>query len=246
MDQRQVLERLPIFATVERREQAIQAARALRRLRRRSFEAVTSPRYSRPEVDGLMRYLDFDGGYFVEAGANDGFRQSNTYFLERFRGWRGVLIEPIPELFRWCLRQRPRARCFNCALVEPEAAGATTVMRFGDLMSHTVSPDDVPVDLECANWGWSRAYDVTVPTKTLSQVLDEAPAPRWDFLSLDLEGYEGRALRGLDLDRHRPRYILVEAEPAATRLPPLQRLLEGRYELADQLGSRDFLFRRAD
>lgn len=246
MHRRQILERLPIFATVERRERAIHAARAIRRIRRRGFEALGSRRYSRPEVAGLMRYLDFDDGYFIEAGANDGFRQSNTYYLERFRGWRGVLIEPIPELYERCVLQRPRARCFNCALVEPEAAGTTAVMRFGDLMSHRVSPDDGSPDLEGANWGWSRAYDVAVPTKTLSQVLDDAPAPRWDFLSLDLEGHERSALGGLDLERHGPLYILVEADPPATRLPPLQRVLGGRYELVEQLGSRDFLFRRAD
>ena len=40
----------------------------------------------------LEKYLDFDYGYFVELGANDGVNQSNTLFFERFRGWKGVLI----------------------------------------------------------------------------------------------------------------------------------------------------------
>ncbi len=241
---RRALEGLAIFSSVERRERAIRAVRATRRIRRRASEALGSPRYSHPEVDGLIKHLDFQHGYFVEAGANDGFRQSNTYFLERFRGWRGVLIEPIPELYERCVQQRPRAQCFNCALVEPEAAGTTSVMRFGDLMSHRLSSADVAAEVDCANWGWSRAYDVVVPTKTLSQVLDEATARRWDLLSLDLEGHEEQALAGLDFDRHCPWYVLVEAEPAATRLPPLERIFDGRYELVDQLGLRDFLFRR--
>jgi hypothetical protein len=42
----------------------------------------------------LERYLDFDGGTFVEAGANDGVAQSNTLYFEWRRGWRGLLIEP--------------------------------------------------------------------------------------------------------------------------------------------------------
>ena len=244
MHRRQALERLPIFRSVDRRRQAIKALRAVRRLRRRSFEAIGSDRYSRPEVEGLHRYLDFRSGFFVEAGANDGFRQSNTYFLERFRGWRGVLIEPIPELYDRCVRERSNSRCFNCALVDPDSAGEPILMRFGDLESHLAGPDDVPADDDIANWGWSRAYDVLVPTRTLNDVLDEAAAPRCDFLSLDLEGHEEQALAGLDLDRHRPRYILVEAVPAADRLPRLQRMLDGRYALVDQLGTRDFLFGR--
>ena len=244
MHKRQALERLPIFRSIDRRRQAIKVLRAARRLRRRGFEAIGSARYSRPEVEGLERYLDFEGGYFIEAGANDGFRQSNTYFLERFRGWRGVLIEPIPELYERCVRERSNSHCFNCALVDPGSAGQAVVMRFGDLESHLARPDEVPAEADAANWGWSRAYDVLVPTRTLTEVLDEAAAPRWDFLSLDLEGHEERALAGLDLDRHRPRYILVEAVPEEDRLPRLERLLGGRYELLGQLGTRDFLFGR--
>jgi len=37
--------------------------------------------------------------YYVEIGANDGVSQSNTKYLELYESWRGLLIEPIPELF---------------------------------------------------------------------------------------------------------------------------------------------------
>jgi len=30
----------------------------------------------------IERYLDFDNGFFVELGANDGVNQSNTLFFE--------------------------------------------------------------------------------------------------------------------------------------------------------------------
>ena len=101
-------------------------------LRRRAFEACGSSKYSRPSFNALDRkfekFLDFDGGFFIEAGANDGFEQSNTYHLERWRGWSGVLVEPIPELYRasvkncgrdprfsmrrWFLRLTKKTRCF--------------------------------------------------------------------------------------------------------------------------------------
>ena len=44
----------------------------------------------------LLPHLDKRKGFFIEAGANDGVTQSNTLFFERHRGWRGLLVEPIP------------------------------------------------------------------------------------------------------------------------------------------------------
>jgi hypothetical protein len=62
---------------------------------------------------------------------------------------------------------------------------------------------------------------------------------RVDLLSLDVEGYENNALRGLDLDSACPEFILVEAwQPEVTRA-----LLSSRYAEVGLLSSRDLLFR---
>ncbi len=37
----------------------------------------------------LERHLPRRGGYFVEAGANDGITFSNSYYFEKIKGWRG-------------------------------------------------------------------------------------------------------------------------------------------------------------
>lgn len=50
----------------------------------------------------LQKYLDFDDGFFIEAGAKNGYIQSNTYYLEKRRNWRGVLVEGIPQLYQEC------------------------------------------------------------------------------------------------------------------------------------------------
>src|SRR5215831_4591146 len=65
----------------------------------------------------LAEHLSSRRGFFVEAGANDGLAQSNTLYLERYLGWRGLLVEPIPELARLCRVNRPRAMVEECALV---------------------------------------------------------------------------------------------------------------------------------
>src|SRR5215469_15752453 len=95
------------------------------RVRRPLFEAFGSDRYSYLALNDLDRklkkYLDFENGSFIEAGGNDGLSQSNSYWFERFRGWRGLLIEPVPDQARQCRHNRPRAEVINTALVADDA-----------------------------------------------------------------------------------------------------------------------------
>jgi hypothetical protein len=53
---------------------------------------------------------------------------------------------------------------------------------------------------------------VSVPTVTLERLLDQYtnPGQTIDLLSLDTEGYELPILRGLNLNKYRPRYMLIE------------------------------------
>ena len=47
------------------------------------------------EIDKLMlEFINYDNGFFIEVGANDGINQSNTLHFERFKRWKGILIEP--------------------------------------------------------------------------------------------------------------------------------------------------------
>ena len=88
------------------------ARRSLARRQRRAREARGDFSRSRPALHDLDRALeallkDRPPGFFVEAGAFDGYVQSNTYYLERARGWRGLLVEPVPTLARAARRERP-------------------------------------------------------------------------------------------------------------------------------------------
>lgn len=215
------------------------------------FEALGHPRYSRPALHDLdrklARYLAFDGGFFVEAGANDGYTQSNTYYLERFRGWSGVLVEPVEALWRRCRRERPRSTVVRCALVASGGDGDTVPMLTSNLTSlvRGAMKSDAS-DREHAARGAAvqeiAVGETVVPARTLTSVLDGAGATRVDFLSLDVEGYERQALEGLDLDRYRPTYILVEARFR----PEIDAVLAGRYDAIDELTHHDVLYRSVD
>jgi FkbM family methyltransferase len=227
--------------------------RARRRNRRRSAEARGDDSLSRPalyELDRkLDRHLHTDGGFFVEAGANDGYEQSNTYWLERFRTWRGVLVEPIPELYQEAVLERPNARVFNCALVPFDHPGGEVSMRYGGLMSivsgsHGSESGDREWVKDAFQLRMESEYVVEVPARTLSSILDEVEAPQVDLLSLDVEGFEADVLRGLDLERHAPRFVLVEIHDMATGRPPIEEVLGERYRPLEQLSPMDMLYSR--
>lgn len=225
---------------------------AFHRTRRVACEAMGIDRYSWMALNGidrkLARHLDFDGGVFVEAGANDGIAQSNTYYFERIRHWTGLLIEPVPALAARCARNR-RAKVMGAALVGAGSRDATVELHVAGLMS-TVSEalGDAAatarhVEMGRLVQGLSRTETLRVPARTLSSLIDEAQISLpIDLLSLDVEGAELAALDGLDFSRHAPRYICVEARDAAA----IAARLETRYRLTEvltELGTyRDLLY----
>jgi FkbM family methyltransferase len=190
----------------------------------------------------LSRHLDFDDGFFVEAGANDGYDQSNTYYLERARGWTGILVEPVPFLHHEATRERVRSRVFNCALVDDGFTEPVVRLRYGGLMT-AVAGQGAPEDAHDFVQE-EPDHEFEVEARTLSSLLDEAQAPPIDFLSLDVEGHEPQVLAGLDLARHAPRWMLVEVSGVASRRDRVEAVLGDRYEVVEELSPGDVLYRR--
>ncbi|MEQ8209702.1 MAG: FkbM family methyltransferase [Lacipirellulaceae bacterium] len=232
----------------------LSSRRPTKLFRRRLFEAMGNAKYSRPSLnnldDKLAKYLDFKDGFFIEAGGNDGYTQSNTYYLEKMLGWRGLLIEAVPELYEACLKERKRSRVEHCGLVAPDFPDPTIEIHCANLMSlvegarKTQDEQQEHLEKGVAVQQLEQTKSVQVPARTLESILDamsaesESPLPRIDFFSLDVEGYELPVLKGLNLERYQPKYILVEA----TYFDEVNDFLSDRYEIVEQMSHHDYLY----
>jgi FkbM family methyltransferase len=217
-----------------------------RKLQDKWKQASGRKSYSLNDLDlKLKAYLNFQRGYFIEAGANDGLDQSNTLFFEKHRKWTGLLIEPIPQRAADCRRNRPHCAVENCALVPFGYPRDTIEMRYCNLMSlvkgamRNESADMDHIKRGCEVQGIS-SYELMVPARTLTSVLDQYHPPSIDFFSLDVEGFELDVLKGMDFEKYRPKWMLVEARFRAE----LESFLKPWYEAAAQLSHHDVLYRR--
>lgn len=208
-----------------------------------------SGRFSRGGIDAsLERYINYDGGFFVELGANDGVQASNTYYFELKRGWRGVLVEPCPNLYLACRKRRGQRNAVYCnACVDFDYDRRYLDMRYAGPMTVSQSldkdlGDEVVFNDRAAHLlpSGEAPFEFGAVAATLTALLDDANAPASvDLLSLDVEGAEQPVLRGIDFDRYSFRYILVECRD----LEPLEEFLESHgYELVEALTHYDYLF----
>lgn len=146
-------------------------------------------------------------GTCVEVGANDGVRDSNTRFFEDL-GWSCVLVEPNPELCRE-IRLTRTSRLFECAASSAPGTMTLHIAR-GAERSHGVSALGERGAQHVRSFGF-ETVPVEVCVRTLDSLLEEAEvvAPL-DFVTIDVEGHEIDVLRGFDLERWRPEFLILE------------------------------------
>lgn len=147
------------------------------------------------------------GGRFLDVGAHDGIKTSNTYALESQLGWTGICIEANPQLAEQCKNNRPGSITMQAAVWSEEkeivfelpCSGNDFLSRIGGI-SHN------------ANY-FAADFQQTETLSMVAQPLSKLLGPgthHFNYFSLDVEGAELEALKGIDWENTSFDYIALE------------------------------------
>ena len=153
-------------------------------------------------------FADKIKGCCVEVGANDGVNGSTTLYFERL-GWTTVLVEPNPELCSE-LRKVRTGQLFECAASDTDG---TAVLNLAEGVDGAHALSTISTDKAAQRTLQRHGYvtrPVQVTTRRLDEVLTDAGLEQIDFMTIDVEGHELAALKGMTLDRWRPSILIVE------------------------------------
>ncbi|XP_069998346.1 uncharacterized protein [Penaeus vannamei] len=156
------------------------------------------------------------GGFFLEAGALDGYYQSNTFFLERDLGWTGLLVEPNPVFFESLLTRHRRAWATDLCLgtkpypVKTEFWVHTGADPWQSLIAASRS-GLLKEHLEnYQNGGLDSGSVVEVNCVPAISILSALNVTQIDLFSLDIENAEVPVLQWFPFDRVHVEVLVVE------------------------------------
>lgn len=137
-----------------------------------------------------------NNNYFVEFGAGDGIKFSNTFLLEKL-GWKGLLVEPAKSLQKKLKKSR-KSKIFNYAIDREDYKKISFYENSDPYLSS-----------KKASHGLNTKYTVT--TLKLNTLLRKNKSPKnISYISIDTEGNEYEILKKFDFRLYNVNFFTIE------------------------------------
>lgn len=143
---------------------------------------------------------------YLDVGANDPVKNSNTYLLYKL-GFKGVLVEPDPSLAKKLRKKRKRDKILNCGIGKNITESAEFYIFDNDSLN-TFSKSEAE---KIESYGKNKVLKVVqVPLANINDVIKEYFVTSPNFVTIDVEGLDFGILKSIDYESFRPEIFCVE------------------------------------
>jgi len=174
----------------------------------------SSKSYSQHGEDMLLKsyFPNFKNykGFYIDIGAHHPYRFSNTAFFYN-NGWRGINIEPDPNLINAFKRVRKRDITLQFGVSDTES-----ILPFYKFSEPALNSFDR--ELSELRDNTKNKYKIVSETKIqvypLAKILEKylPENQHIDFMNIDVEGLDLNVLKSNDWSKYIPQFILIEGE----------------------------------
>jgi len=145
------------------------------------------------------------GRLFVDVGCNEPIVHSNSYYFEQTLGFEVLAIDALSEIKQLWEEKRPKSEVLITAVGEVS----------GEVSFDVVSGEEQNSMFSSVSGSSSKApisarRTRTVGVRTLAEIFSERNISRVAILSMDIEGYELPALKGLNFAAAQVGALIIE------------------------------------
>ena len=168
--------------------------------------------YSQHGEDVLLDeiFKDLKDGFFVEVGCIDGRRFSNTLTFEE-RGWKGLCVEAHSGYIELLKKNRPNSVICHCAVADKDIEEVTFFANSRGSLSTLNKAKELEFKEKFGIF-FTGFEEQRINQRRLDTLLEENNITEIDILSLDIEGSEVEALKGLNLKKNKPKVLVIESD----------------------------------
>lgn len=163
-------------------------------------------------IQQIIKYKS--NGIFFEAGGYDGITGSNTYFLEKYLNWSGIIVECNPNMLKKLKNNR---KCIICdrALYEESDKEIRLVVPTGieryDGKEQLCSLEKCSrLNIKKFSNEFKSMKTINVKTINIMDLFQKNNIKHIDYFSLDIEGYELNILNTIDFDKINIDFFTIE------------------------------------
>jgi FkbM family methyltransferase len=200
--------------------------------------------------DNIFTDINYKG-VLVEVGAATPDIISNSYHF-RLNGWRTISIEPNPYFVELHQEQGSEVYQYACSNIDKDDVSFTivgtldtiettgfTFHSFSHLESSSLVNKSIPDE-------WIKTYnnleknEIKIKVRKLDTILQQLKLKNIDVLTIDVEGNEMEVLEGFDIEKYKPKIIVLENLGGYFNFHDV--LIPYGYEHQVTLGSYDEIF----